>query len=501
MQAVDTILDERPDGVYCDRDLLRRTVENISLAITGTEFGASGLTLNELDSPAYRWAIQEFQNHFADRGPEAWRLALSRLALLSTRPHGLTAGTSVVTQDENVRLAPFHPRVTQHLAVAAMLRRGGNNPDPDTDTGGGGPDAGGDPNSRPRLPGGSGEHPFAAEFGPRIGQPNLARVAEFLSARFFPTGLDPNAPFNEVLGLWADAVWPESEMPLTVVTLPPLALAQPPPDTPSRPDPGLQVSLRDPFVGRAGIALPPAREARAATAEVELGGARFLPIPPATYPVWHAQGPKSRVIDWMPIGISEPVYLGTDLVTAGQYAEFLNDPRYRQYPLPNQPEARWRRVDADKAAFDVGESDPVTGLSVDDAREFCEWLTRMVGNGEPEITLPTADELRAALGGRDLLPPRYALAKQPERVEPSDAQNTPNTPGPFGHRNLGCKVWQWTDDGRLFGGSDSLDPNRKNSPSLLAKWYPDLTGDPLAKHPGTIGFRVALRGSPPRSKS
>ena len=148
-------------------------------------------------------------------------------------------------------------------------------------------------------------------------------------------------------------------------------------------------------------------------------------------------------------------------------------------------------------------NEPVRGISVQDAEQYCKWLfnnisdcTDLIDHLDSQgfelldaLRLPHLRDLQAALTGTDLRRPHW------------------RTTGVFGHRNLICHTWQYTIDGRIFGGSRELGGPFKFSDSdslealehcdlaqkVYESHYPQGIGDFLIENRDpTFGFRVCL---------
>jgi hypothetical protein len=509
---VNALLFRHAEASLVSPAMLRRTSENVSLYLVTSGIGMHGVTLDELSRPALSWITEEFRRAFESDGAEdgahreeRWKLMLSRLGLLSCPspmanggPQGNHPGATTVAQ--SVRLAPFHSRIMEHLAMGAMdrLSRAGNDTDGLT-----GPAPPASPaTSLPFLAKVASEPSAEAywdSIGRRMGRPNLAGLHSLLAAHLAPSALDPLSSFRAVVEMWADSLAAEDPVgrpsPAEVTLVPPV-----PKDRAPSQALAAAIQLRDALDRRIGPSghtpssmqpTPPTLRPEAGSSvpsAIRVAGVPLVRIPPGDYPVYHSHldGIKGVKLLAARVPASPATYLSTRLVTVGEYATFLNDPANRATrQLPQ--EGSWRRLDDGTAFYPPEKSHcPVTGIGYQDARDYCSYLNaRIDRRARPVGTfrLPTADELRIAVGGTELRPPQAAFES-----------------GPFGHEQLVCEAWQWTDERRLFGGSNALGWDDKRAVDTLVQAYPNLTADPVAISPETIGLRLAFRLGPDESR-
>lgn len=134
---------------------------------------------------------------------------------------------------------------------------------------------------------------------------------------------------------------------------------------------------------------------------------------------------------------------------------------------------RWQRMVEETRPPGLDALAPRTGVSLAQARSYAERVQKR---------LPTEAELRAAWGslrypwgeGAD---PRQGRCTAPRYGELPEVGLHP--PAPTGVWDLGAWLWQWTDEGTLFGGMGPAGPLFAARPT--AEWAP-------------VGFRLARDG-------
>jgi len=176
-------------------------------------------------------------------------------------------------------------------------------------------------------------------------------------------------------------------------------------------------------------------------------------------------------------------------VSVGAYSRFLG---WLQREEP--AEVRARTPENWTQQTRRGESRPVTGLSLADARRYCRWLTELTG---VVIRLPRSDEWEKAVRGTDgrawpwgdrFLPQGAATLHS---CEPGDALPLPGSfpldRSPFGVEDGAGLVWEWTDtdDGPLqvVRGGSVLDTEFGARAAARRALRPD-------RRLPTLGFRV-----------
>jgi formylglycine-generating enzyme required for sulfatase activity len=181
-----------------------------------------------------------------------------------------------------------------------------------------------------------------------------------------------------------------------------------------------------------------------------------------------------------------PVLIGRYPVTCAEWRAFLD--------------ATGRDVAVRTAASDPLLADhPATGLTFDDAREFCRWATAVLGR---RVRLPTGWEWEAAARGLDGRPWPWGHTFDAARcacAESSVGWTVPVTAhpdgaSPCGAEQLAGNVWEWVADARADGwrclrGGSYLD----HAWGLRASRA--LPADP-ERATCTTGFRIAIDPRP-----
>lgn len=162
----------------------------------------------------------------------------------------------------------------------------------------------------------------------------------------------------------------------------------------------------------------------------EVHGMRFVHVPDGQF----LYGP-----DKVPTMIEKDYWIGQDLVTEGQYFEFV---KATGHPAP----PHWK--DGEPPAGKL--SHPVTHVNVADAEAFCAWL-------DPRASLPTSQQWeRAARGeegfqypwGNEWDPTRCRNAEEPNSLWSATAPvgSYPAGDSPVGCHDMAGNVWQWVKD-------------------------------------------------------
>ncbi len=168
-------------------------------------------------------------------------------------------------------------------------------------------------------------------------------------------------------------------------------------------------------------------------------------------------------------------------VSVGAYSRFLG-----WLQREDVAEARARTPQDWAGQARRGESRPVTGLSLSDARRYCKWLTDLTG---VTLRLPSSEEWEKAVRGTDgrawpwgdrFHPSATASLHACEPGEPLPVPGSfPLERSPFGVEDGAGLVWEWTEtadermqivrggsvldaeDGTRVSGRRSLRPNRR----------------------------------------
>ena len=189
--------------------------------------------------------------------------------------------------------------------------------------------------------------------------------------------------------------------------------------------------------------------------------------------------------------LDELVLLARSPVTLGLFAEFLRRTGYGGRPVRRGLNDPWIfEPNGEIRIRDGREQEPVTGISLEDAHQFLDWLSGHYELSGPhcyaQLVLPTPDLLQRAMHGGSLEYP------------PADGG------GAYGHRHLTGQIWQMTErtlgvtsrsrerELLVFGGAKSLGDNTPGSvQKSLERVHPDyclpLHVDSAVEH---LGFRI-----------
>jgi hypothetical protein len=413
----------------------RRAAQAVALLLAVSGRGVGGATLNELEEQPLLDRIW-----FAGDAPAGGPLEES--ARFAERSWELRKGCLLRCHDG--RYAPFHERILIHLAAEALVdglgarEESGAPPPPPADL--------------------DSLLEDDAKFGPA------------------PEALQPGSVFEEVLSYWArhrrrGAALPDPQLTAAIL----------PEQEGPRWRRAAEVMRRDALVRADEEARKLFLGIEKARTLLETSRADRFSLPAGRHVIWRLDGKQERRL--AVVEIPSAVRLDARLCTVREFALFLQgavEQEGRRSDLPQQPEARWRRV-ADRVDFDREAADlPVSGTTLEEARAYCRWRTRS-GDGEWLYRLPEADWLRFAAWGpllRDL-----AVGEET---------------GPFGHRELLGRLWQWTEtsgpsaqESLVFGGSRSLGSTPQDALKGLVRGWPDLCrAVALDARDPQIGFRV-----------
>ncbi|MBA3714783.1 MAG: SUMF1/EgtB/PvdO family nonheme iron enzyme [Pyrinomonadaceae bacterium] len=125
--------------------------------------------------------------------------------------------------------------------------------------------------------------------------------------------------------------------------------------------------------------------------------------------------------------------------TNEQYAEFIKETNH-------QTPERWIN-----GTFPAGTADhPVTGVTWQDAADYCEWLSKKTG---AQVRLPTEAEWELAARGRDNLPYPWGNEWKDDAAPSSETggevhavRDYPQGRSPVGAFGMAGNVWEWTGD-------------------------------------------------------
>ncbi len=245
-------------------------------------------------------------------------------------------------------------------------------------------------------------------------------------------------------------------------------------------------------------------------------GMEFTSIQPGTFRMGSPDSDKDASSDEKPqheVEITKGYYLGTYPVTRGQFAAFVKDAGYQTEAEKAGDKETWR--DQDFSGYSQSDIDPVVCVSWNDAKTFCEWLSKKDGR---TYKLPTEAEWEyACRAGTQTV---YSFGDDDAKLGDyawydlnSDFHTHPvggKKPNPWGLYDMQGSVQQWCAD---YYGVDYYakrfikDPQNTNSgPGVVVRggswgsvipWVESRSAYredlPLTFRQSTIGFRVVLR--------
>ena len=223
--------------------------------------------------------------------------------------------------------------------------------------------------------------------------------------------------------------------------------------------------------------LAPAGEVALPGGEVVLGGDTDMPL--------------RRIV-------VEPFTIAETETTNEQYAEFVRETKH-------QPPDTWTNGEVPPADA----AKPVTGVTWQDAVDYCAWLSKKIG--AREVRLPTEGEWEWAARGREGL--RYpwgnewddaAAASAETNGEVQFVKSHPQGRSPFGVYDMAGSVWEWlADPVRTDSGTPRMVNNIKlmvakggaaNEPKAVIS-ASSRQQVPATTRFATLGFRyVVVRG-------
>lgn len=257
----------------------------------------------------------------------------------------------------------------------------------------------------------------------------------------------------------------------------------------------------------------------------------MVKVPRGTFLLGHAEGypgssrdekPETRVI------FTQDFWLGATEVSVGQWRHFVtttgyvteaeigNAGIYFKKTETKRPGFNWRNP-----GFEQSDRHPVVGVSWNDARQFCTWLTEREGAAGRlpagyAYALPTEAQWEYACRAGSIDDPVDAGAFAWYAPNSGGVPHPVGTkrPNAWGLHDMQGNVWEWVHDwyGRYPGGSvtDPEGPASANDPSVIRP-HREMRGGG-ARDPGGhgimstnrwstwgitqsnwVGFRVALR--------
>ena len=248
-------------------------------------------------------------------------------------------------------------------------------------------------------------------------------------------------------------------------------------------------------------------------------GMEFTWIEPGTFRMGSPDSDKDARSDEKPqheVEITKGYYLGTYPVTRGQFAAFVKDAHYQTEAEKASDASTWQKPSGLRwpADYVQTDNDPVVEASWNDAKAFCEWLSKKEGR---TYELPTEAEWEYAC--RAGTPTAYSFGDDPKALgdyawfyRNSEGRTHPvgrKKANPWGLCDMHGNVWQWCADGYgPYQGGPIKDPKGIDSSNIRVRrggsWFKVASGCRSANRDNgapayrldVIGFRVVLRSAP-----
>lgn len=187
-----------------------------------------------------------------------------------------------------------------------------------------------------------------------------------------------------------------------------------------------------------------------------------------------------------------PVLIGRFPVVNRHLAGFLAERRV----AVGAPVAR-------RAVAEVLADHPATGLTRDQAEDFCAWASARLG---PPIRLPTGDEWEACARGPDARTWPWGDSWDETACACAEASGGWTSPvdahprgvGPSGAWDLAGNVWEWVADRGTDGWGAVRGGCYLDTAAGLRAWR-ELPADP-ARATATTGFRIAIDIDPQEAR-
>ena len=252
-------------------------------------------------------------------------------------------------------------------------------------------------------------------------------------------------------------------------------------------------------------------------------GMKLAPIPPGKFLMGSPEGEKAQGKDELQqeVELTHPFYLGVYDVTVGQFKMFVKETDYQTEAEKGQgawlfangswqsdPLANWQNP-----GFDQNDDHPVVCVSWNDAKAFCNWLSR---KEKRKYQLPTEAQWEYAC--RAGTTTAYSFGDDPKdlgdyawysdnagwRIHPVGEKK----PNPWGLYDMHGNVWQWCQaDYGPYPSKDVIDPINTIKGSIDARvsrggsWDGNAGWCRAAARPGrtpgyrlnNLGLRVCIR--------
>jgi formylglycine-generating enzyme required for sulfatase activity/serine/threonine protein kinase len=193
-------------------------------------------------------------------------------------------------------------------------------------------------------------------------------------------------------------------------------------------------------------------------------GMKLAPIPPGKFTMGSPEKEPGREAHEGPrheVAITKPFYMGVHEVTVGQFRLFVTETKYQtdaekagegSYALSpmgewkNDPQANWQ-----SPRFEQADDHPVVCVSWNDAKAYCEWLSRKEGKS---YTLPTeaqweyccraGSQTKFGFGDNDEELAEYAwfISNSEKRTHPVGEKKA----SAWGLYDMHGNAWEWTAD-------------------------------------------------------